>query len=245
MKGSEVCCRSEWGIVLKWRCSSHACIFWRVLHACLSLLYYYEDVIIVLVESRCEASGLIWWAGISVCVTFISICHVCMITNGPSVIVLLNILVINGFVLLLVGDSWSRLRELWWFESVYWMLETLYWILQTLYWIHPPRSHPPNFHHSTAHPQEQHFLHQQNIPVPTTVHIEQHLRQPTGEHHSTSNHEQNSFTRQLIFQHWTRPKLEQHSPEKNSRDLTSLQTTLDPIRHQEQQSRQHSTTNNI
>ena len=39
---------------------------------------------IVLVESRCEASGLMWWAGLSGCVTFLSICHVCMITNGSS-----------------------------------------------------------------------------------------------------------------------------------------------------------------
>ena len=25
-----------------------------------------------------------WWAWISVCVMVVSICHVCMITNGPS-----------------------------------------------------------------------------------------------------------------------------------------------------------------
>ena len=60
----EVCSRIEWGIVLEWRCSSHACFFSGVLHACLSWLYYYDDLIHVCVESRCEASGLMWWAGL-------------------------------------------------------------------------------------------------------------------------------------------------------------------------------------
>ena len=84
MKGSEVCCRSKWGILLKWRCSSHACFFSGVLHASVSWVHYYDDFIIVSVESRCEAIGLMWWVGISVCVTIESICHVCIITNGPS-----------------------------------------------------------------------------------------------------------------------------------------------------------------
>ena len=35
------------------------------------LLYYYEDFIIDSVESKCEASGLMWWA-------WISECHVCI-----------------------------------------------------------------------------------------------------------------------------------------------------------------------
>ena len=48
------------------------------------LCHYSEDFIIVLMESRCEASGLMWWAGIGVCVTFLSNCHVWMIRNGWS-----------------------------------------------------------------------------------------------------------------------------------------------------------------
>ena len=84
MNGNEVCSLSEWGIVLEWWCSSRACFFWRVLHACLPLLYYYEDLIIVSVESGCEERGLMWWAWISVCLMVVSICHVYTITNGPS-----------------------------------------------------------------------------------------------------------------------------------------------------------------
>ena len=57
MKGSEVCSRSELGIVSALRCSSHACFFSGVLHASLSWVHYYGDFIIVSVESRCEASG--------------------------------------------------------------------------------------------------------------------------------------------------------------------------------------------
>ena len=69
-------------------------------------------------ESICEASELMWWAGISVGVTFISICHVCMIRNGPSGNSPLEILVMSDFILLerefcndfVVGDSWCSLR---------------------------------------------------------------------------------------------------------------------------------------
>ena len=70
--------------MLELRCSSCACFFSGVLHDSVSRVHYYDDIIIVSVESRCEASGLMWWAGISVCVMVVSICHVCMITNGSS-----------------------------------------------------------------------------------------------------------------------------------------------------------------
>ena len=49
--------------MLEWCCSSHACFFLGVLHASVSWVHY-SDLIIVSVESRCEASGLIWWAGL-------------------------------------------------------------------------------------------------------------------------------------------------------------------------------------
>ena len=70
---------------MEWRCSSNACFFSADLHDSLSWVHYYDNFIIVSVESRGEAIGLMWWVGISVCVAFVSICHVCMITNGSSV----------------------------------------------------------------------------------------------------------------------------------------------------------------
>ena len=51
-------------------------------------------------ESTCEASGLMWRAWKSVCVTFVSSCHVCMIKMDQRVITLLNITVSIGFILL-------------------------------------------------------------------------------------------------------------------------------------------------
>ena len=104
--------------MVEWRCSSHSCFFSGVLHVCLSILYY-EDFIIVLVESRCEASGLMWWAAISVCVPFVSSYHVCMITNGSSVNSPLKFIGNQWFCsasesfdrVLLWGDSWCCLIE--------------------------------------------------------------------------------------------------------------------------------------
>ena len=61
--------------------------------------------------------------------------------------VLQNILIINGFVILLVEDSCSRLREMkiWKGEEDY---INIAFDPKTLFWIGTPQTHPPILQHS-------------------------------------------------------------------------------------------------
>ena len=156
--GVGLCCRSDWGIVLDWRCSYHSSFFSAVLIACL---------LWVLVESRWEESG-------EMCCALGRMC-------GSSArehrrIVPHYIFVINGFVLLMAWDSWCVLTHvLIWkggFDHINIVLEPIIIVLDSPTTITP--AHLPPFYDTPA-----------RTTIEATLHYEQHLRHQTGAHHST------------------------------------------------------------